>query len=139
DRAGLGEVVPVVPQPFAMVDQVHFLRDVGGAGARDPVADADEHDAGGEAVGVVGRAPGGRIAAVAAAGDADFLFIDKAHLDEMIDAVYQVLELLAAGVGLPHLGEFDTAAGGAAIVGIEDGHPARGGDLAESVVVRDPA
>src|SRR5205814_1999668 len=111
DRAGFLEIIPVVPEPFAMVDEEHLLGDVGGAAARDPIADADEHDAGGKAVRVVGRAPGGRVPAVGAAGDADFLFIDEAHLDEMIDAVDEIVELLAAGFLLALHGELDAVAG----------------------------
>src|SRR5262245_44248423 len=57
----------------------------------------------------------------------------------MIDAVDEIVELLAAGVLLALHGKLDAIAGGAAIVGIKDGHAPRGRDLTERVIQRQPA
>ena len=54
----------------------------------------------------VGRPPAGRVAAVPAAGDADFGFVGDSGLHEMIDGVHQIVELLPA-VALAQLRERD--------------------------------
>src|SRR5262249_18510096 len=93
----------------------------------------------GKTVGKIRGAPGGGVAAVGPAGDADLLFVHQAHFDEVIDAVDEVVELLAARVALSLHGEFDAVTGGAAIVGIEHRHPPGSGDLAERMIERYPA
>src|SRR5438105_14436473 len=107
-----------------MMDQMHLMRNVGGADLGDRIADADEHDAGGEAVGIIGGAPGGGVAAIGTAGDADLLRIDEtgqtrplafvrlsrtpaAH--ERIDGGNEVLELAAGSFSLPHHGKLNAA------------------------------
>src|SRR5262249_10061497 len=61
DRASLQHELPVLPRPLPRVHQELLVGNVGRPGLGDEIADADEHDAGGEAVRVAGRAPRRRV------------------------------------------------------------------------------
>src|SRR5690606_39333323 len=60
------------------------------------VGNAHEHHRGGEAFAVPGGAPGAGVAAVRATGDAHPVAIDESDIDEVVDAIDQVVELLHA-------------------------------------------
>src|SRR5690606_33755648 len=92
-RAGLAEHLRVLPGPGAHVYQVLLPRDVAAGDQAGLVGNAHEHHRGGEALAVPGRAPGAGVAAVGPAGDPDPVAIDQADVDEVVDAVDQVVEL----------------------------------------------
>lgn len=94
--ASFGEVVPIIPQPFAVVDQEHFLGDIGCADFGDVIADPDEHDAGGITIRVIGGAPGGGVPAVGTARDSHAGFIHKTDGDQVVDSVHEINGRLAS-------------------------------------------
>jgi hypothetical protein len=98
------------------VDEVHLLRDVGGAELAELLADPDEHDGGREPLGVVRRAPGGGVAAVGAAGDPDPVAIDQPLVDQVVDAVDEVVEFLLGVPALAEHRELDAPPGRAPVV-----------------------
>src|SRR6185369_8363809 len=139
DRAALEEELPGLPGVEAVVHAVVLGRAVRHAHHRDQVAHAEAHHAGGELLRVVGAAPAGRVAAVAAAGDADLLLVGDAGAHQRLDAVDHVVELLPRRILVVEHAERDAASRAAAIVGIEDGVALGGGDLAGIAVVGEPA
>ena len=100
------------------MDVIHLGRDIRRPDLRDRVANADKHDARGEAIRQLRRAPSRRIAAVRTAGDADLLPIDQSARDQMIDSINEVIELLTRRVRLTELRERDASTGAASVVGI---------------------
>ncbi len=139
DRAALEAELPLGPGVEPRVDHLVLDRDLGRQSLADLVADAHEHHAGAEVLGVAGGAPGGGVAAVGAAGDAHLVAVHQAAGDQVVHGVHEVVELLARRVGLRGLGELDAAPGGAPVVGVEDREAARRQHLAGTRVVGQPA
>ena len=129
DRATLEEQLPIVPGPKPVVDEEHLVGDVARPNFGDLVANPHRHYSGCETVAVVGREPRCGVAPVRAARDADFFRVDETDIDEMVDAVNDVVELTATHVGVIQHAELDPSARARAIIGIEHRDASRGGDL----------
>ena len=121
------------------MDIVHLVRDVGGAELGNLVGNAHEHHAGGKMLAQRRRTPGGRIAAIGAAGDPGAVRIDNPSFRQSADRVHKIVELLAGVIVLMLLGIGDAAARGAAIVWPESGIALAGGDLPRFGIARVPA
>src|SRR6056297_291611 len=116
ERRRLAEQLPVLPRPFPQVHKVEFPRNIGGAERRDLVAQANVHDGSGESLRILGRTPGRGVATVGTACYPDPVAVDHALLDQVVDAVDQVVEFLHCRTAEAKLREFDAAPGGTAVV-----------------------
>ena len=119
ERAPLEAELPLGVGRESSVDHDVLNRNLGRHPLTDLVADSDKHNPGLEAIAVGRGEPCRRVAAVGTTGDPDPVVVGDARRHQGVNRIDQIVELLARGIALPQLREFNAPPRAATIVRVE--------------------